>query len=241
VARQCRLRYLNPALPFLAILASHEVLRVWDRVTVRRSLLWIAVVVLWAGLVKSFSWGLQDLHRQEQLFLNGGLILVCFLLGLQIMELVLRRRHVVWCQTALAGTLLFSLVWASALTFGVDYQMSARVRSHFLSGSRPIAHVIEGNPLIITFQPDYLWPLLESGKSISIANEANALAGTDTVPQLAERALKTRPVYWLASPQMDPAISRMAHDLHARGIEMESLLSPAAGLPYHLFKLTKGE
>lgn len=233
------MRYLNPALPFLAILASHELLRIWGRVPIRRSLMWVAVATLWLALVRVFMGSPHDLHWQEQVWLNGGLMLAGLLLALRTIEPLLRQRQAVWCQITLVFTLLFSLVWASALTFGVDYQRSIGVRSHFLVGSRPIAHVIEDNALIITFQPDYLWPLLESGKSVSIANEADALAGAGAAPQLAERALKTRPVYWLASPQDDPEKSRMAHDLRARGIEMESILNPSAGLPYHLFRLIK--
>ena len=235
------MRYLNPALPFFAILASHELLRICDRVTVRRSLLWIAAAALWLGLVKVLEASLQDLRRQEQLLLNGGLILAGLLLALRMIEPVLRQRLAVWCQTALVAILLFSFVWASALTFGVDYQMSVGVRSHFLSGSRPVAHVIEDNALIITFQPDYLWPLLESGRSIAIANEADALAGNGAAPQLAERALRTRPVYWLASPQRRAANSRLMHDFRIRGIEIDPMLDPAAGLPYRLFRLTKDE
>jgi len=235
------MRYLNPALPFLAILASHELLRIWDRMPIRRSLMWAAAAAVWLGLVRVFMESTHDLQRQEHLLLNGGLILAGFLLVLRTIEPLLRERQAVWCQAALVLTLLFSFVWASALTFGVDYQRSSSVRAHFLNNSGLIAHVIEDNALIITFQPDYLWPLLGSTKSISIANEADKRAETDAAPLLAERALKTRPVYWLASPQNDPASSRMAHDLRSRGIEMESKLNAAAGWPYHLVRLTKGE
>jgi hypothetical protein len=203
--------------------------------------MWAALAAVWLGLVRVFMASAQDLQRQEHLLLDGSLILAAILLALQTIEPLLRQRQAVWCRTALVLTLLFSFAWASALTFGVDYQTSRSVRAHFLDGSWPIAQAVEDNALIITFQPDYVWPLLESTKSISIADETDVRAGDDAAPLLAERALKTRPVYWLASSEMDPASTRMAQDLRTRGIEMERRITAGPGRPYLLLELTKGE
>lgn len=232
------MRYVNPALPFLAMLASHEMLRVSDRIPMSRPLLYLAAPALWIIFVLLFFGTRQSLWLQEQIVLNGSLALAALLLILQLVEQLGPSRPARAARPVLAGALLVSLIWASALTFGIDYRTGAAVRAHFLDGARDIAGNVERDALIVTFQPDYVWPLLDSGKHPVIANESRGSTSGETAIELVERSLERRPVYWLTSPHGGSSI---ADGLRARGIGLELLLDAAPGRPYRLLRLTKGK
>jgi hypothetical protein len=232
------MRYLNPALPFLALLASHELLRVRIPIPVRRVTFWGAIVVLWAALVVAFLQVRSDLVRQEALILNGSLLLAALMLTCQAAETWTSGRLSQVFGKALSGIFIVALVWSSALTLAVDFAVSAQVRTLYLKGARDIQPQIAEDALIMTFQPNFTWGLLDLGKRPIIANY---LLGTpaDAVA-LAERALGNRPVYWLGRlPHVDPISPEVFAALAARGVRAELLLDASPGRYFRLFALRK--
>ena len=232
------MRYLNPALPFLALLASHELLRVWVPIPVRRVTFWGAIVVLWAALAVAFLQVRWDLDRQEALILNGSLLLAALLLACQVAEHWATARLSQIFRKALSGIFIVALVWSSALTLAVDFAVSAQVRTLFLRGARDIQPQIAEDALIMTFQPNYIWGLLDTGKRPIIANY---LLGTpaDSVA-LVERALGRRPVYWLSRlPDRDTMSPEVFAELAARGVRAELVLDASPSRHFLLYELRK--
>jgi hypothetical protein len=226
------MRYLNPALPFLAILASHELLRLSQHLPLKRASFWVGIAVVWIALAAMFmsTWGKP--LRQEQLILNGSLILAALLLFLQLLEWVGPPR----CRAALSGALALNLTWAFALTISVDYLLGRAVRQHFLTAAQMLEQHIEPRALIISFQPDYVWGLLDSRKEPVIANFN--LGTPEDAGALSEAALMHRPVYWLRRSAGDDRSRAMAAEFQARAIRVGHVVSSASH-NLELLKLTK--
>jgi hypothetical protein len=232
------MRYLNPALPFLALLASHELLRVWAPIPVRRVLFWGAIVVLWAALVVAFLQVRSDLVRQEALILNGSLLLAALMLSCQAAEMWTSPGLSRIFRKALSGIFIIALVWSSALTLAVDFAVSAQVRTLFLRSAREIQPWIAKDALIMTFQPNFVWGLLDSGKRPIIANYMLG-APADSVA-LVERALRRRPVYWLSRlPDHDTMSPEVFAELAAKDVRTELVLDASPERYYRLFELRK--
>lgn len=228
------MRYLNPALPFLALLASHELLRNQGRIPAGRLSFWIGSVALWAGLVIAFLSTRGSLGRQEVLILDGSLLLVALLLSCQVMELAFPQKLVRIPGSALSAMLVVALVWSSALTFGADYLVSSGARSVFRQGARDIQMQIKDDALIMTFQPDYVWGLLDTTKKPIVANYA--LGTEQDAVELVQAALDHRPVYWLSPPSgWDSTTPAAFGELEARNIRVEPI--PEASRFFRLYEL----
>ena len=192
------MRYLNPALPFLAILASHEWLRVRSALTPqtrRRLAIW-----LWGGLFVLFLWARTQLPFQELVFLNGALALAGVCLCLQIISLVRPGG----AKRLLAGVFLAAMVWASAVSLAHDYFMSASVRFTHLSAASALGEVVESNALILSHTPDVVWALREQSADILIADYT--LGSREDGEALAAHFAGQRPLYWVAPAGVDAAL-----------------------------------
>lgn len=232
------MRYLNPALPFLAILAAVEFQRLKEYLPLRRPLFWCACGLLWLALVVLFQVSRTSFALQEMVFLNGGLIIAVGLLLLQAFDFTSPGRARQGIRKALAAAFAVSLVWSSALAIGLDYVVGASVRHFFLSASRQIEPLVGPNPLILTFQPNYVWGLLDSGKSPIIARYTSE--DTEAVIDLVSRTLPGQPVYWLSPPARSDDISPIVFEaLTSRGIGVELLTPDDDSLAYRLFALTR--
>ena len=191
------MRYLTPTLPFLAILASHEWLRVRSALapqTRRRLAIW-----LWGGLFVLFLWARTQLPLQEMVFLNGALILAGLALCLQIASFARVRG----APRLLAGTFLAAMVWASAVSLAHDYLMSVSVRFTHLSAALALGEVVESNALILSHTPDVLWALREQSADILIADYT--LGSREDSEALAAHFAGQRPLYWVAPAGVDTA------------------------------------
>lgn len=231
------MRYLNPTLPFLTLLASHELLRIQEHIPARRLLFWVGIITLWVLLVIAFLTTRRSLACQEILILNGGLFLAILLLSCQVMESLVSQAHSRVFRIALSSIFIVALVWSSALTFGVDYLVGASVRSYFLNAARDIQPHIQSDALIMTFQPDYVWGLLDAGKRPIIANFTLGTA-KDAV-ELVERAIGHHPVYWLSPGYDDDSVSPFVFgELQSRNVRVESVLDASPDRRYRLFVLS---
>ena len=234
------MRYLNPTLPFLALLASHELLRVKAHIPTRNALLWVAVTALWCALVLAFLFTQGSLVSQERLILNGGLLLAAVLLAFQTIEWLAPQDLSQKFGKALGAFFVVALVWSFALAVGVDYRVGAAVRSHFLTAARIIQPHIQENALIITFQPDYAWGLLDTGKRPIIANYM--LGTPQDAVALVERGLVRHPVYWLSPPQDKDSVSPVVfRELASRQVQAERVFDASPGAHYRLFRLRRTE
>jgi hypothetical protein len=120
----------------------------------------------------------------------------------------------------------------------VDFAVSAQVRTLFLRSAREIQPWIAKDALIMTFQPNFVWGLLDSGKRPIIANYMLG-APADSVA-LVERALRRRPVYWLSRlPDHDTMSPEVFAELAAKGVRAELVLDASPERYYRLFELRK--
>ena len=158
------------------------------------------------------------------------------MLLLQIMESVTKQELSLRFRKTLATLFIVSLVWSSTMAFGVDLLRGEHVRSYFFNASKNIYPLIKKDVLIMTFQPDYVWGLLESDKSPLIANYT--LGSPEESINLIERALHRRPVYWLKPRIDDDEFSRkVLAEVQKRNICVKPLLEISEKLDYSLFYL----
>ena len=234
------MRYLIPTLPFLALLASHELLRVREHIPTRRILFWIGVAALDYILVLTFLLTSGKLVRQEILILDGSLLLAALLLTCQATEAMAPYGYSPFFRKILSGLFVFALVWSFALTVSVDYRVGAEVRTYFLKAGQNIEPRIKERALIMTFQPNYAWGLLDTGKPPIIANYM--LGTPQDAVALVERALVRHPVYWLSPPQDIDSVSPVVfRELASRQVQAEKVLDAPPGAPYRLFQLLRTE
>ena len=184
------MRYLNPALPFLALLASHEWLRVRSALPPQvrsRAAIW-----LWAGLCGLFLWTRSSVPLQEMVLLNGALLVAGTCLALQI-AYYLRRR---WAERWLAVAVLVALAWSSAVSLTHDYLMSVSVRMTHHSMAMALGEAIEPNALVLAHSPDPLWALRDDNPEMLIADYT--LGSRADVEALVGHFAGLRPLYWVA-------------------------------------------
>ena len=159
------MRYLNPVLPFLALLTVwllddlREHLRMWPAV--------IFGVVLTGVLFYRFTAFPFTLFEQELWFLTAPLGWVIVLV---FFELLRRSRLLPSLGGPLvAYALVAALAWSSAVTFGRDYPTSARVRSNNLQVAGVLAPFFHDDMLLVTDYPDICWDLLDRFERLRIA------------------------------------------------------------------------
>ena len=232
------MRYFNPALPFLAILASHELLRVLNGIPTRRWLFWAGVATLWALLVAAFYLLHIQLELQEVVILDGGLFIAALLLICQAAEWLTPRALSTMLGRALGALFVVALVWSSALAIGGDYLLSASIRHVYLRMARDIQPYVEDRALILTYQPNAIWALLDSEKPPIIAKYD--LGTPRDVIELVEKAIDRHPVYWHYLPQDADTTDTVVFDaLRSQGIQAELLLDITKDRPYRLYRLRK--
>jgi len=232
------MRYFNPALPFLAILASHELLRVLNGIPARRWAFWVSVATLWGVLVAAFFLLHVQLALQEIVILDGGLFIAALLLICQAAEWLAPRALSAVLGRTLAALFVFALVWSSALAIGGDYLLGASIRHVYLRMARDIQPYIEERALILTYQPNAIWALLDSDTPPIIAKYD--LGAARDVVELVENAIDRHPVYWHYLPQDSDAIETVVLDaLRSQGIHAELLLDVTKDRSYRLYRLRK--
>lgn len=212
------MRYLNPALPFLALLASHEWLRVRSALPPQvrgRVAIW-----LWAGLFGLFLWARSSVPLQEMVLLNGALLVAGACLVLQI---ACHLRHG-WAERWLAVAVLVALAWSSAVSLTHDYLMSASVRLTHRSAALALGTVIEPDALILAHSPDPLWALRDDSSDILIADYT--LGTREDAEALVEAFAGRRPVYWVApqglqAEQLPVPVRTPAGDAIVQGPDLE--------------------
>jgi hypothetical protein len=198
------MRYLNPSLPFLSMLASLEIVRICKNFPVRKLILWVSYLSSWFGFIVILQRGRASLELQEMLYLNTSLILAAVLLLLQMLSFWSSGGIKDAGRKLLAAMLPVTLVWSSALAF-MDYRASTELRSNFLEASKHVENRITQNALVLVPQPDFAWPLLDCGKNPVIADYTRGTE--DDAVELVENALASRQVYWL-STSADELFSR---------------------------------
>ena len=232
------MRYFNPALPFLALLASHELLRLRAGIPTRRWLFWASVVVLWALLVVIFFFLHIYLAPQEIVILDGGLFIAALLLVCQLAEWLTPPALSTIFSRTLGVLFVFALVWSSALAVGSDYLLGASVRYVYLRVTREIQPYIEDRALIVTYQPNTIWAMLDSEKPPIIAKYD--LGTTQDAVKLVEKAIDRHPVYWHSLVQDKASVDAPVFDaLRSQGIRAELLLDVTVDRPYRLYRLRK--
>ncbi len=232
------MRYFNPALPFLAILASHELLRVLNGIPTRRWLFWASVATLWCLLVAAFYLLHIQLELQELVILDGGLFIAALLLICQAAELLTPRALSAVLGRTLGALFVFALAWSSALAIGGDYLLSASIRHVYLRMARDIQPYIQDRALILTYQPNGVWALLDSETPPIIAKYD--LGTAQDVIELVEKAIDRHPVYWQYLPQDSDTTDTVVFDaLRSQGIQAELLLDVSKDRPYRLYWLRK--
>jgi hypothetical protein len=232
------MRYFNPALPFLAILASHELLRVLNDIPTRRWLFWVSVAMLWGLLVAAFFLLHIRLELQEVVILDGGLFIAALLLVCQAAEWLAPRTLSTVLGRTLGALFVFALVWSSALAIGGDYLLSTSIRHVYLRMARDIQPYIENRALILTYQPNAIWALLDSETPPIIAKYD--LGTPQDVIELVEKAIDRHPVYWHYLPRESDATDAVVFDaLRSQGIQAELLLDVTKDRPYRLYRLRK--
>lgn len=228
------MRYLNPALPFLAILTSHEVLRLVGHVPIRRLTFRVGVALLWMLLAMAFASTLFKPNQQETLLLNGSLAIAGSLLAVQAAEVLVASRRIAFDLGKVLGWLLaFCLIWSSALTVYVEYPIESAVRHYMLTAARRIQPNILPCAVIMTYWPDPVWGLLETDRKPIIADYT--LAPPQQAVELVERAISHHPIYWIMPGFASNLTSRAAFNaLKSRNIRIDLT---ASGQGYRLFRL----
>lgn len=215
------MRYLNPVLPFLAILTALETEKLWDTLLRNCVYFWIRNYFLWLLFLVILFFGQKTMELQEALFLNVSLMFAVVLLLLQGIDLWVYKKNSVKVRKILALVFVTCLVWSFALTT-MDYLHSSIVRNYFLNVARNFEPKIETNALIMTSVPDITWPLLDSGKEPVIADY---MLGTEKdAIQLVERVLNQRPVYWISGVRGGVIAQNVFSELQKRNIMIDTLV-----------------
>lgn len=230
------MRYLNPALPFLALLASYELLRLRARIPTRHFGFWLGVVMLWFVLVGLFFAARTHLRWQETVMLDGGLVIAALLFAFQAMSIWGSFKLSETATKALAAGLVVSLVWSSAGIFSVDFILSRAIRIHFLESARALESRIEDRAFVATFDIDKAWGLLNGANPPVIADYT--LGSTQDAIELVEQVLGHRPVYWLSRPPGRDATSKIVFaELRSRKIAVVPVLQAPVDPTYRLYRL----
>lgn len=195
------MRYFNPALPFLAILASHEWLRLRPVFVQRRILYGAGIVVAWCVSVFFLLLHVRSLEQQETYLLNVSLALAGALAILQIARY--SKLENTWIKRCMAVVFLFSLIWSSAVVLSRDYMMSRSVRGYFLNAAVWTEEALPQNAVILTHSPDMTWVLLDRVEGLTIAGYLQS-PPEETV-RLARHYLGNRPLFM--TTRADPAAS----------------------------------
>ena len=153
------MRYLNPALPSLAVLAAFYWQRVSAHLAIRRQVLVFGLVLV-AGLAAFL--GQFRIYQQEALFLDLPLLLAVCLLALELLRSFGRlseqgAKVSVWLLTA-------TIAFAGSLTFARDYPASAGQRSRQLVVTEQLVPLVEPDSIVFTDIPDICWGLIEVDK-----------------------------------------------------------------------------
>jgi hypothetical protein len=197
------MRYLNPALPSLALLAAVH----WQRVSahlaaVRRQAL-VFVLVLVAGCA-AFSRPFR-IYQQEALFLDLPLLLAVCLLAFEVLR-SFDRLSATGAKIS-AWVLITTIAFSGSLTFARDYPAAAGQRNRQLVVTEQLVPLVKADSIVFTDVPDICWGLLEVDK-VRIARPD--LDGYTTFAALARFHLRAgRTAYLALTPgQFDKARGR---------------------------------
>ncbi len=159
------MRYLNPALPFLALLTGWMLAPRLRAVSARfAGFTWLASLLsLWV-IFRFHDFTMLD---QEIWLLTAPLALAATLLVLEL----LRRTPVLPTlgDRLVTYLLLFALAWSGAVTFARDYPASARVRGINLMVGQAFGDLVEGDSLVLTDFADFTWHLLDRHDKVRIS------------------------------------------------------------------------
>lgn len=187
------MRYLNPALPFLAILASHEWLRFGRSFKRRGPVFWFGVVIAWLALAIFLLFGVNALVVQELVLLDGALFIAGLLLILQIAKYIWVKPKSL--NNLISIVLLFSIIWSSAVMFSRDYLFSLRLRKHFLEVAQWSQQEMPANSVILAHTPDVTWGMVDDINGLIIANYT--LGAPDEMDRLVRSYIDERPIFMI--------------------------------------------
>ena len=162
------MRYLNPVLPWLALLAAWLWMRLPERPTVRRAWTIAALSFAFFAIV---VWNARDLEAREMVHLSLPLVVAAVLL---VVDLARRWRPEAPALHRLLPRLwLVSFAFAAALVFFGDYPDSARYRSHFTELTHLIEPHIETPAVLFCDAADVMWGLLDRFDDLVLARPGN--------------------------------------------------------------------
>lgn len=159
------MRYLNPILPFLALLTAWTLAPRLDHVSPR--LAGGATVGAFVALWLTFRVYPFSLLDQEIWLLSAPLVMALALLALE----VLRRSRLLPSlgHLLVAYGLLFAVAWSGAVTLGRDYPASAHVRGVNLAMGQAFAEHLQDDVLVLTDFADFTWHLIDQHDRVRIA------------------------------------------------------------------------
>jgi len=159
------MRYLNPILPFTAILTAHFLRRLARGVS-RRPAVGYGIALL-LGLFLLFSAVRLSPVEQEGWFLTPPLVLAA---GVVVAEALRRLGALPSLGRPFSLYLLVTaLAWSGAVTFARDYPPPAAVRAANLTVARAMAPFVDDDSLIFSNVVDVCWGLLDDHRKIRIA------------------------------------------------------------------------
>ncbi len=160
------MRYLNPALPFLAILSAYAWSAFEHRISPRVAVLFSATLLLGLGFL--FAITDPSLEEQEVLFLTTPLLIASAICIFEFIRRLGRWRSV--AGTLVSYLLLTAFAWSGSVAFGRDYPTSTQLRRANLDLANVIRPYIQNDSLIVSDMTDCCWKLIDEVRDLRLAD-----------------------------------------------------------------------
>ncbi len=160
------MRYLNPALPFLAILSAHAWSSFGHRIAPLAAFLYSGALLIGLGFL--FAITEPSLEEQEVLFLTTPLLIAGAISFFEILRRLGRLPSV--AGMAVSYLLLTAFAWSGAVAFGQDYPTSTQLRRANLDLANVIRPHIRDDSLIVSDMTDCCWKLIDEVRDLRLAD-----------------------------------------------------------------------
>jgi 4-amino-4-deoxy-L-arabinose transferase-like glycosyltransferase len=233
------MRYLTPALPFLAILAAIA----WREVTAGgvKHWPWLSFAALVFSVVLMVAWNRANEHlglSQAFIFGSGLSWLAGFILALSI-AWFLAPRYKSTLRPVLLVTVQMSFMCAFVAAYAIDLGVNTERRENSLQAAARVSY-IEPNSHVVGYPLEvFAFQISRPEATLAIYNGAVNSADIEFV----ERALdQGRPVY-IAPLQLTRifhrALEQAGYRFEPGGLRLERSVSPEDGRHYGLFRLDR--